>query len=369
MGGIAMQKTRLFAGAAAILVALAGTAAAQSLAKIKVLLPVTNIDEAYAPYMIAKEVGYYAAEGLDVDLVPTNGGNQVLLQIAAGNGDIGTISPTDLIAGIQPGIGMKVQVFYDVYYRNIWSVSVVPDSPITKLADLKGKKIGVSAMGSSGVAHGKAYLAKEGVEIGKDGTSYIAIGVGAQGATALRTKQVDAVVYWDAMLAKLDVVGFKLRQLPVDEAIRNLPDISMGASLETIEKRPQVVAGFGRALAKGYEFNQANREAAVRITWKHFPASKPANMSEEEALKNALVVNETRMRIWTSLKTGGKHGMFIAEDWRNVVQFAKDHGVVPASADAPLEKLYTNKFVEEMNKFDRDAVTKQAKALDPKTIK
>jgi len=350
-------------------VAFTGSAAAQQLQKIKVLLPVTNVDEAYAPYMIAKELGYYQAEGLDVDLVPVAGGNQVLIQIAAGNGDIGTIPPANLVAGIQPEIGMRVLVFYNVYYRNIWSISVVPDSPVTRLGDLKGKKIGVASMGSSGVAYGKAYLSKAGVDIGKDGTNYLTIGVGAQGAAALRSKQVDAVVYWDAMLAKLDVAGFKLRQLPVDDSIRNLPDISMGATLETLEKRPQVVIGFGRALAKGYEFNQVNREAAVRITWKHFPASKPANMSEDEALKNALVVNESRMQIWTSPKTGGKHGMFIAEDWRNVVQFAKDHNVISREADAPLEKLYTNKFIEEINKFDREPVTKQAKAFDPKSIR
>lgn len=364
-----MKKSWLAAIAAAVAIGMCGAAAAQTLTKIKVLMPVANVDEAYAPYMVAKEVGYYAAEGLDVDIIPVNGANQALLQIAAGNGDFATVSPTNLIAAIQPEVGMRVQCFYNVYYRNIWSISVVPDSPITKLADLKGKKLGVASMGSSGVAVGKAYLSKAGVEIGKDGTSYLTIGVGAQGATALRTKQVDAVVYWDAMLAKLDVAGFKLRQLPVDDAIRNLPDISMGASLETLEKRPQVVIGFGRALAKGFEFNQANREAAVRMTWKHFPASKPANMSEEEALKNALYVNESRMQIWTSPKTGGKHGMFIADDWRNVVQFAKDHNVVTASAEAPLEKLFTNKFVDEFNKFDRDAVIRQAKALDPKSVK
>lgn len=364
-----MKNSWLAGIAAAIAIGLTGAASAQAPAKIKVLMPVTAVDEAYAPFLIAKELGYYAAEGLDVDVLPVNGANQALLQIAAGNGDFATISPTNLIAGIQPEVGMRVQVFYNVYYRNIWSISVMPDSPITRLSDLKGKKLGVASMGSSGVAVGKAYLSKAGVDIGKDGTAYLTIGVGAQGATALRTKQVDAVVYWDAMLAKLDVAGFKLRQLPVDDAIRNLPDISMGASLETLEKRPQVVTGFGRALAKGYEFNQANREAAVRITWKVFPASKPGNMSEEEALKNALFVNESRMRIWTSPKTGGKHGLFIAEDWQNVVQFAKDHNVVAATAEAPLEKLYTNKFIDDINAFDRDAVIRQAKAFDPKSVK
>ena len=59
----------------------------------------------------------------------------------------------------------------------------------------------------------------------------------------------------------------------------------------------------------------------------------------------------------------------MAEDWQNVVQFTKDHGVISREASAPLDKLYTNKFVDDFNKFDRDAVTKQARALDPKTIK
>ena len=362
-GRIVLVLTAAFA-----IIATSG-ASAQSLQKVKLLLPVTNIDEAYAPYIIAKEVGYWRAEGLDVEIVPTNGGNQVLIQIAAGNGDIGTISPPNLVAGIQPEIGMKAQVFYNVYYRNIWSVSVLPESPITSLAQLKGQKIGVASMGSSGVAYGKAYLAKAGIELGKDGTSYLTIGVGAQGAAAIRSNHVAAVVYWDAMIAKLDVAGIKLRELPVDETIRDLPDISMGASLETLEKRPQMVIGFGRGLAKGFEFNQANREAAVRMTWKHFPASKPANMSEADALKNALIVNERRMEIWSSPKTGGKHGMFIERDWGNLVAFTKEHNIVAKTAEAPLDKLYTNKFIDEINKFDREEVRKQAQAFDAKSVR
>lgn len=337
--------------------------------KLKILFPITAVDESYAPFMVARELGFFKDEGIEAEFVPTAGGNQVLLQIAAGNGDIGCISPGNVIAGIQPAVGMRLLAFYNIYYANIWTISVLPDSPIKSVAELRGKKLGVASMGSSAVLYGKAYLAKAGVEIGKEGTNYLAIGVGAQGATALRGKQVDAVVYWDAMLAKLEVAGLKLRQLPVDEVVASLPDVTLTAQIETIEKKPQLMIGVGRALAKGYVANQANREAAVRITWKQYPEARPRNMSEEDALKNAMYVNEARMRIWDSPRNGGKLGYFVEQDYKNVIAFAKEYGIVPQSADVPPEKLYTNKFVEDFNKFDREAVKKQAAAIDPKSFK
>lgn len=42
---------------------------------------------------------------------------------------------------------------------------------------------------------------------------------------------------------------------------------------------------------------------------------------------------------------------------------------MPKTADVPPDKLYTNKFVDEFNKFDRKAVEQQAKAFDLKTLK
>ncbi len=93
-----------------------------------------------------------------------------------------------------------------------------------------------------------------------------------------------------------------------------------------------VVPKARRALAKGFVFNQANREAAVRITWKQYPESRPRNMSEEDALKNALYVNETRMNIWEPHR-GARFGEFLKKDYENVVAFAKECGIVPHAAD------------------------------------
>jgi NitT/TauT family transport system substrate-binding protein len=349
----------------ATLLGMSGEAAhAQALAKTRVLLPVTNIDEAYSPYVVAKEVGFFRDEGLDVEIVPISGGTQATIQVAAGNGDFSPISPVNLIVGIQPSIGMRVQLFHAIYYQNIWSVSVMPESPIKSLADLKGKKVGVASMGSSGVLYGTAYLARAGIQVGKDGTTFLPIGVGSQGATALRGGNVDGVVYWDAMLAKLDLAGLKLRQLPVDDAVRTLPDDGLGATPETLEKRPQVAVGFARAVAKGYEFTQANRDAAVRIVWKNFPESKARNVPDDEALKSALTVNQVRMAIWNSPRTEGKQGLFFKDDYERLIAFSKEFGLISQDAQTTPEQLYTNKFNDEINRFDRAAVRKAAADFD-----
>ena len=354
-------------GALSLAILLGATdhaAHAQALAKTRLLLPVTNIDEAYSPYVVAKEVGFFRDEGIEVEIVPIAGGTQATIQVAAGNGDFSTISPVNLIFGVQPAIGMRVQLFHAINYQNIWSISVMPESPIKSLAELKGKKIGVASMGSSGVLYGTAYLSRAGVQVGKDGTTFLPIGVGSQGATALRGGNVDGVVYWDVMLAKLDLAGVKLRHLPVDEAVRTLPDDGLGATPDTLDKRPQVAVGFARATMKGYEFTQANRDAAVRIVWKHFPESKSRNVPDEEALKSALTVNQVRMAIWNAQKTGGKQGLFFKDDYERLIAFAKEFGLIPQDSQTTPEQLYTNKFNDEINQFDRAAVRKLAAEFD-----
>jgi len=85
-------------------------------------------------------------------------------------------------------------------------------------------------------------------------------------------------------------------------------------------------------------------------------------MSEADALKNALYVNEARMKIWEP-RDGARFGQFLDQDYKNVTEFAKEYGIIPKTAEVPPDKFYTNRFVDEFNKFDRAAVERQAKAF------
>src|SRR6201996_2302802 len=289
MSNVAFGRRLLWAAAAVFIFGLGGVQSASALEKVRLLIPVRNIDEAFSPFVVAKEKGYYAAEGYDVTLIAVGGSNEAAIQVSAGNAEVGAAAPGEALVGVQSG-KLDIRYFYGLYYSNIWSVSVLPDSPIKALTDLKGKKLGVQSMGSAGTTFGRAFVQAAGLDPEKD-ISFLPIGVGAQAVTSVKQKLVDAVVYWDAALAKFKFSGLDLRQLPVAEDLRTLPDVGLLARNDTIAKNPKMLTGIARAVAKGYDYSMANPEAAVLMTWKAYPEAKSKNPDSQAALKEGVAVN------------------------------------------------------------------------------
>jgi NitT/TauT family transport system substrate-binding protein len=330
------------------------------LEQVRVLIPVRGIDEAFSPFVVAKEKGYFEAEGYDVTLLAVGGSNESAIQVAAGNAEVGAASPGEALVGVQSG-KLDIRYFYDLYYANIWSVAVLPDSPIETLANLKGKRLGVQSMGSAGTTFGRAFVSEAGLDAQKD-ISFLPIGVGAQAITSVRQKMVDAVVYWDAALAKFAFSGLKLREIPAPEALKTLPDVGLLARNDTIEKNPKMLIGIARAIAKGYDFSMANPEAAVLITWKAYPEAKSKNPDQAEANREGVAVNQGRLAIWNSPKTGETHGLFIESDWERLIKFLADQKVLPEAM--PVSRVLTNKFIGNINEYDRARITSEAKKED-----
>lgn len=345
--------------AAVVMTGFASTAAV-ALEKVRLLIPIRAIDESYSPVVVAKEKGYFAEEGYDVSVLAVGGSNEAAIQVSAGNGDVGAASPGEALVGIQSG-KLNIRYFYDLYYSSIWSVKVLPDSPVKTLADLKGKRIGVQSMGSAGVTFGRAFVKEAGLDPQADIT-FMPIGIGAQAIASIKQNLVDAVVYWDAALAKLAFSGLELRDVPVPGNIKTLPDVSLLARPETIEKNPKMVIGIARAIAKGYDFTMANPEAAVLMTWKAYPESRSKNPDPAAALREGVAVNQGRLSIWSSPKTGDQHGKFIAEDWERLVTFLQEQKILAGSV--PVDRIFTNDFIGEINKYDRDAIISAAKKED-----
>lgn len=342
-----------------------GTAGAAELKKITLALGVKNIDEAFSPLTVAKYLGYFEAEGIDLSFMPLGGSNEAAVQVGAGNAQVGMPSPGQVLVGIENGV-LDVKYYYQLYYKNIWKVSVLPDSPIKDLKDLRGKKLGVAGLGSAGISYGRAYASSAGLDSQRD-INFIQIGVGAQAITAVRQKLVDAIVFWDAALVKMETAGLTLRNLPLPEKLEALPDASLLVRTAMIEKDPKTMIGVARALAKGYDFTMANPKAAVLITWKMYPEAKPVGTDQEAVLRDGIAVNQARMANWDSAKTKGKHGFIMKDDWENLVNFLVSEKTL--KKPIPDDKIYTNQFIDEINNYDRAAVINQAKNFKVEDIR
>lgn len=333
--------------------------------KVKALVPAKLINEAFSPLSVAKYMGYFKEEGLDVDLLAVGGSNEVAIAVSQGAGDVGLASPGQALVGMQSPQSLDLKYFYEANYRSIWSLTVKPDSPIKSVKDLKGKKIGMAAMGSAATTFGKALAAEAGLDPNKD-IAMIAVGSGGQAISALNSGAVDALIFSTQETTKFEANGFKIRYIDPGEGFASLPDVGLLSRRETLASNPKMLTGFARAVAKGYVFSVANPAAAVKISWKLFPESEPKNVSPEEALKGGIMVNTTRMQIWASPKTKGMNGLFIESDWKRLIDYMKTNGIL--KEDIPLDRVFTNALIPEVNKFDHDKIKQQAKAFDLSTL-
>lgn len=330
--------------------------------KLKVLLALRSMYLAFAPFIVAQEMGYYREAGVDPELITCCGSIDVTKQIAAGQADIGAPSPEPAIIGRQPDVGMKVKFIYTAYRENIYQLAVPEGSSITSIPELKGKSVGVVNLGSGAVPAGKALIKTAGLDPEKD-VRFVAIGEGLQAATAIKQKRVDALSLWDAMYAEVTNFDVKLRYLD-NAPIAKYPSNGLLVRDDDLGPKAKAFGGFGRAVAKGTLFTLENPEAAVRIMWKRFPELRPSNKAEPEALADGLRIVRSRFHVWTvDNRTTKKWGYSEPNDYRSFIDFMAQQGLVKVKV--PVDDLITNKLVDDFNNFDAKKVREQARNWKP----
>src|SRR5262249_54349770 len=144
---------------AALVCVTAQTALAET--KVRVGWCARTVSSAAAPFAIAMKMGWYRAEGLDVELVPLPGSSACTQAGATKGGAFALPSVEPLAIAIKQGV--KAKIYYTAYQGNIYGIAVPAESPVHAIADLKGKTVGVISMGSAGVPVAKALVATAGL--------------------------------------------------------------------------------------------------------------------------------------------------------------------------------------------------------------
>jgi NitT/TauT family transport system substrate-binding protein len=112
-------------------------------------------------------------------------------------------------------------------------------------------------------------------------------------------------------------------------------------------------------------FAIANPEAAVRILWDVFPQTRALGKDEATALKDDLQTLEARARNWRYEPVDGKRwGDNVEANYQAYLTWLLAQGVIKTRTDA--KDLVTNELLDEVNKFDAEAVRAQARAYQAK---
>jgi NitT/TauT family transport system substrate-binding protein len=155
----------------------------------------------YLPTVLAKELGEYDKAGLAVELVDLKGGSDALKAVLGGSADVVSGYFDHCVNLAAKKQELVAFVVYDRYPGLVLVVSPSHNGEIKSIKDLAGKKVGVSAPGSSTDFFLKYLLKKNGLDPAS--ASVIGVGLGATAVAAMEQGQIDAAVMLDPSVTVL----------------------------------------------------------------------------------------------------------------------------------------------------------------------
>lgn len=193
-------KTLLAAPAAIALPRLAFAQGKPEKSKLTIAVGGKNLFY-YLPLTIAEQLGYFKDEGLQVEIPDFAGGAKALQALVGGSADVvsGAYEHTiNMQAKNQPIMSVVLQGRAP---QIVMAVSTKTMPGYKSIADLKGKKIGVTAPGSSTAMMASYVLAKAGLKASD--VSFIGVGASSGAISAVKSGQVDAIANLDPVITML----------------------------------------------------------------------------------------------------------------------------------------------------------------------
>jgi NitT/TauT family transport system substrate-binding protein len=155
----------------------------------------------YLPMVLAKQLGEYEKAGLSVELVDLKGGSDALKAVLGGSADVVSGYFDHCVNLAAKKQELQSFVVFDRYPGEALVVSPVHAGEIKSIKDIAGKKVGVTAPGSSTDFFLKFLLKKNGIDPAS--VAVIGVGSGATAVAAMEQGQIDAAVMLDPSITVL----------------------------------------------------------------------------------------------------------------------------------------------------------------------
>lgn len=324
-----MLKRSMLIGLTLLLAACSaapGTSPTATAGRTTVRLPmgyVANVQ--YAPYYVAVERGYFAAEGIDLEFdykLETDG----VKLVGAGEIPFAVVSGEQVVLARSQGLPVKyVMQWYKKYPIAVISLQ---KSGIAKPEDLKGKRVGLPGFYGATYVGWRAFLKANNLTEGDVQQQEI----GFTQVAALQSGKVDAVVgYVNNEPIVLTQNGYPVNVFDVADYVDMVAN-GLLTNEKTIQQNPALARGMVRALLKGIADTISDPAAAMQISAKYVEGLKADDATQK------LVLSKTIEEM-----QGGKPGESTQAAWTNTQDALMTTGQIQKTMD--VSTFYTNEFL------------------------
>jgi NitT/TauT family transport system substrate-binding protein len=217
----------------------------------------------YSTPWIAEELGLFKRYDLDFDFVYIPSSSTATAAILGGNVEVGLLGGVGVVNAFVSGASDLVFIGS---FKNIMTQSILAKPEVSKLQDLKGKKIGVTRIGSNTHYFSVQALRRAGMSPEKDIT-FIQTGGDMETLGALFTGVVDAASLLPPTDGRAIARGFRYVVYGPDLAIPYAAS-TITTRRSVVAKRGAVMAKFMRAMAEASRVMHRDKEFAYKVLQK-----------------------------------------------------------------------------------------------------
>jgi ABC-type nitrate/sulfonate/bicarbonate transport system substrate-binding protein len=268
-----------------ILAALApaSIAAAQSSRRLVIGMPVTPPNLPHVGVYIAKELGYFDEQGINVELTAFESGIQSLRGGVAGGLDIVGASSEPIITAISRGAKMR-SIFS---YAHRLTVVMAAQESIRRAADLRGRNLGIQDVGAFREVMTRAVLHSAGLS--PQDVNYVPVASAGYIAALVSNKIDTAILHIDqAYMARAKKASLH-PLIPLWEVMPNYWYGTFTANEELIRKEPDLLSRAVAAIIRAHRFMYRNKERTLDLASKHTGYPKEVLSPAYDALAAAKV--------------------------------------------------------------------------------
>lgn len=278
----------------------------------------------------ADELGYFKEQSLQYEFVPGQGGGDALKHLMAGNAQVAFTNLEPVFFAVEQGA--KLKVIYNIYPQNVFNLVTLKGAGIKKVADLKGKKVGVYSL-ASGTRHNLMVMLRA---AGLKETDVEVVPVGIANFGPLLKGEVTAMAATDTGLWGARQQGLGEVEVLWARDVLNTPTDAFVVTAEFYQQNKDLIRRFLVAYRKGSQWMLDNPEKAAELAQKHATDGKDvARNLEMVKLRNESTVD-------ASTRANGL-GWFDLNLLAKVEQTYRELGITSQPID--VKALFTNEFV------------------------
>jgi NitT/TauT family transport system substrate-binding protein len=336
-----MQRRSFVVVAGSALIALPGIVRAQTVEKPKLTVAVGGKNLLYyLPLTIAESLGYFKAEGLDVTIADFAGGSRALQAMVGGSADVVSGAFEHTINMQVKGQRLRAFALQGRAPQIVLGVNPKTMPNFKSVAELKGKKLGVTAPGSSTNVLANFVLGKAGLK--PTDVSIIGVGAGSGAVAAMRAGQIDAISNLDPVITlllrsnDLKIVSDTRNVAEADKVFGGpMPAGCMYAPQSFVDKHPLTTQAIANAIVRADKWiQQAGPGDIIKaVPESYLLGDRAVYVDAFLAAKGALSVD----------------GMFPEPGAETARRALASIDPEIAGAKIDLAAIYTNEFVKKAN--------------------